>query len=137
MRLLILVAALLAGCAALYPDIEKIAATWSGSRADELMVAWGVPNAAQRLSDGRQVFSYGGSSLAGYGGMVGSYTCQTTFIADAAGKIISSRVQENAAYSCGYVLGDKPRASELQVRPLQQRRRRQGRVDHLWALGEG
>ena len=65
----------LQGCAAIY---EKKLASFKGATEPELIRDWGAPQSVYE-SDGRKFLTYRSSRIAGFGGMIANYSCQTTF----------------------------------------------------------
>jgi hypothetical protein len=65
MRLLVLLAVLVAGCAST-PDVDVTAArsSWQGATYDEVVASWGIPVRSTKLSDGRDVYTWLSESVA-------------------------------------------------------------------------
>jgi hypothetical protein len=102
MKRALVVILLLVGCS----SHREVADSWKGRRIDDLVAAWGAPVATASLSDGRTVTAYRTQFAAGTGGMVFTYQCEASFVADRAG--IVSSVTVNGGYSgCSDYLGDK------------------------------
>lgn len=108
-RVTVLALVVLAGCASRAP---QIAASWQGRTLDEVVAVWGPPTASHTFDDGRRVISYrsrdiitGFNPYAPYQRRV--IDCDTTFVADARGVILSSSATGGRA-GCG--ASDRPPA---------------------------
>lgn len=65
MKIRMLLAVLLAGCATTGGGIEGAKSSWEGARYEDVVARWGAPNRQTGLSDGRQVYTW---ESAGSGG---------------------------------------------------------------------
>lgn len=58
MKVLALIAAALAGCAALKSEVAKVQDGWLDATYDEVVLRWGTPVRSTRLTDGRNVYTW-------------------------------------------------------------------------------
>ena len=103
-----LVGLALAGCAAApAPDVAQ---SWVGRRADDLAAAWGAPSAVDGKADGSRTITYRQEKservASEYGGYTANWQCTASFVADAAGRIVSAASEGNAG-GCKRLFGGR------------------------------
>ena len=69
MRVVALIAVVLAGCATFKSDLAEAQDSWLDATYDEVVLRWGTPARSTRLNDGRYAYTWVSDGVIGRGGI--------------------------------------------------------------------